>query len=47
MNTPRDCENTFKPQLIEKNQTRLTQIDSQIFIAICQRHDHARNRRHL
>ncbi|KGE36870.1 hypothetical protein GU39_22085, partial [Salmonella enterica subsp. enterica serovar Bareilly str. CFSAN000229] len=27
---PRDRENTFKPQLIKKNQTRLTQMDSQI-----------------
>ncbi|ARI67996.1 hypothetical protein AW74_17230 [Salmonella enterica subsp. enterica serovar Montevideo str. CDC 2011K-1674] len=30
LNTPRDRENTFKPQLIKKNQTRLTQMDSQI-----------------
>ena len=30
MNTPRDRENTFEPQLIKKNQTRITQMDSQI-----------------
>lgn len=28
--TPRDRENTFAPQLIKKNQTRITQMDSQI-----------------
>ncbi|HEX4502761.1 MAG TPA: IS256 family transposase [Scandinavium sp.] len=28
--TPRDRENTFEPQLIKKNQTRITQMDSQI-----------------
>ncbi|MGV6835499.1 IS256 family transposase [Yersinia pestis] len=30
LNTPRDPENTFEPQLIKKNQTRITQMDSQI-----------------
>jgi putative transposase len=30
MSTPRDRENTFKSQLIKKNQTRTTKMDSQI-----------------
>jgi len=30
LNTPRDRENTFEPQLIKKNQTRISQMDSQI-----------------
>nr|CDS56682.1 hypothetical protein SYMBAF_160160 [Serratia symbiotica] len=30
LSTPRDHENTFEPQFIKKNQTRITQIDSQI-----------------
>ncbi len=30
LDTPRDRENTFEPQLIKKNQTRITQMDSQI-----------------
>ncbi|KKF34916.1 IS256 family transposase [Erwinia tracheiphila] len=30
LNTPRDRENTFEPQLIKENQTRITQMDSQI-----------------
>ncbi|UUE08797.1 IS256 family transposase [Dickeya zeae] len=30
LSTPRDRENTFEPQLIKKNQTRITQMDSQI-----------------
>ncbi|MFV5908032.1 IS256 family transposase [Klebsiella oxytoca] len=30
LNTPRDRENTFEPQLIKKHQTRITQMDSQI-----------------
>lgn len=30
ISTPRDRENTFEPQLIQKNQTRITQMDSQI-----------------
>ncbi|AXF77543.1 IS256 family transposase [Erwinia tracheiphila] len=30
LNTPRDRENTFEPQLIKKNQTRIAQMDSQI-----------------
>lgn len=30
LNTLHDCENTFEPQLIKKNQTRITQMDSQI-----------------
>lgn len=30
LNTPRDRENTFEQQLIKKNQTRITQMDSQI-----------------
>lgn len=30
LNTSRDRENTFEPQLIEKHQTRITQMDSQI-----------------
>lgn len=30
LNTPRDRENTSEPQLIKKNQTRITQMDSQI-----------------
>ncbi|EIE7938625.1 IS256 family transposase [Salmonella enterica] len=30
LNTPRDRENIFEPQLIKKHQTRITQMDSQI-----------------
>nr|WP_113869810.1 IS256 family transposase [Brenneria salicis]NMN90247.1 putative transposase [Brenneria salicis ATCC 15712 = DSM 30166]NMN92154.1 putative transposase [Brenneria salicis ATCC 15712 = DSM 30166]RBP56840.1 putative transposase [Brenneria salicis ATCC 15712 = DSM 30166]RLM31170.1 IS256 family transposase [Brenneria salicis ATCC 15712 = DSM 30166] len=30
LNTPRDREGTFEPQLIKKNQTHITQMDSQI-----------------
>ncbi|SUC44873.1 Transposase and inactivated derivatives [Providencia stuartii] len=30
MNTPRDRESSFEPQLIKKNQTRITQMDNQI-----------------
>ena len=30
LNTPRDRENTFEPQLIKKHQTRITQMDSNI-----------------
>ena len=30
LNTPRDRENTFEPQLIKKHQTRITHMDSQI-----------------
>lgn len=30
LNAPRDRENTFEPQLIKKNQTRITPMDSQI-----------------
>ncbi|HDG1697624.1 TPA: IS256 family transposase [Kluyvera ascorbata] len=30
LSTPRDRENTFEPQLIKKNQARITQMDSQI-----------------
>lgn len=30
LNTPRDRENTFEPQLIKKSQTRITRMDSQI-----------------
>ncbi len=30
LNTPRDRENNFELQLIKKNQTRITQMDSQI-----------------
>ena len=30
LDTPRDREGTFEPQLIKKNQTRITQMDSQI-----------------
>jgi len=30
LNTPRDREGTFEPPLIKKNQTRITQMDSQI-----------------
>ncbi len=30
LSTPRDRENTFEPQLIKKNQTRITQMDNQI-----------------
>ncbi|WP_312754944.1 transposase, partial [Escherichia coli] len=30
LNTQRDRENTFEPQLIKKHQTRITQMDSQI-----------------
>ena len=30
METPRDRDGTFEPQLIKKNQTRITQMDSQI-----------------
>ncbi len=31
LSTPRDRENTFEPQLIKKNQTRITQMGGQIF----------------
>ncbi len=34
LNTPRDRENTFEPQLIKKHQTRITQMDSQI-LSLC------------
>jgi putative transposase len=30
LDTPRDRDGTFEPQLIKKNQTRITQMDSQI-----------------
>ncbi len=30
LNTPRDREDSFEPQLITKNQTRITLMDSQI-----------------
>ncbi|HEE9289693.1 TPA: transposase, partial [Salmonella enterica subsp. enterica serovar Infantis] len=30
LNTPRDRENSFEPQLIKRHQTRITQMDSQI-----------------
>ena len=30
LNTPRDSENTFEPQLVKKNQTRITGMDNQI-----------------
>ncbi|SST05365.1 mutator family transposase [Acinetobacter baumannii] len=30
LNTPRDREGSFEPQLITKNQTRITLMDSQI-----------------
>ena len=30
LNTPRDRENTFEPQLVKKNQTRITGMDNQI-----------------
>ncbi len=30
LNTPRERENTFEPQLLKKHQTRITQMDSQI-----------------
>ncbi len=34
LNTPRDRENTFEPELIKKHQTRITQMDSQI-LSLC------------
>ncbi|CDF56576.1 TnpA, pseudogene [Salmonella enterica subsp. enterica serovar Bovismorbificans str. 3114] len=34
LNTPRDRENTFEPQLIKKHQTRITQMDRQI-LSLC------------
>jgi len=34
--TPRDREGRFEPQLVRKNQTRLTSMDDQISDAICQ-----------
>ncbi|CCU25461.1 transposase for insertion sequence element isrm3 [Salmonella enterica subsp. enterica serovar Agona str. 57.A.08] len=34
LNTPRDRENTFEPQLLKKHQTRITQMDSQI-LSLC------------
>ena len=34
LSTPRDRGNTFEPQLIKKNQTRITQMDSQI-LSLC------------
>lgn len=30
IDTPRDCDGTFEPQLIKKNQTRITGVDEQI-----------------
>lgn len=33
--TPRDRDGTFEPQLIKKNQTRITQMDSQILSRWC------------
>ncbi len=42
LNTPRDRENTFEPQLVKKNQTRITGMDNQIG-AVCQRDDYPRN----
>ena len=30
IDTPRDCDGTFEPQLIKKNQTRITWMDEQI-----------------
>lgn len=46
LSTPRDRENTFEPQLIKKNQTRITQMDSQILSLYAKSYDHAGNRRH-
>ncbi len=48
LNTPRDRENTFEPQLIKKNQTRIThRWTARFCVPVRQRHDHPRNRRHL
>lgn len=40
--TPRDRDGTFEPQLVKKNQTRITGMDSQI-LALYARHDDPRN----
>ncbi|MGU0043950.1 transposase [Escherichia coli] len=30
--TPRDCDGSFEPQLVKKNQTRITGMDNQILV---------------
>lgn len=35
INTPRDQQNEFKPQIIKKLQTRTSRLDSKIFQLIC------------
>ncbi|WP_268810715.1 transposase [Pectobacterium carotovorum] len=44
LSTPHDHENTFEPQLIKKNQTRITQMDTPDFVPVRQRDDDPRNR---
>ena len=39
LRTPRDRDGTFEPQLVKKNQTRITGMDSQITLVVCQRDD--------
>ncbi len=46
LNTPRDRENTFEPQLLKKHQTHYADGQPN-FIPLRQRHDYPRNRRHL
>ncbi|KNX90511.1 transposase, Mutator family protein [Yersinia pestis] len=46
LNTPRDRENTFEPQLIRKIR-RVSHRWTARFCPVRQRHDHPRNRRHL
>jgi putative transposase len=47
LNTPRDRENTFEPQLIKKKSDAYYADGQPDLIPVCQRDDHARNRRHL
>ncbi len=45
LRTPRDRDATFEPQLVKKNQTRITSMDNQILSLYARRHDDPRNRR--
>ncbi|KNC57278.1 transposase, Mutator family protein [Yersinia pestis 14735] len=47
LNTPRDRENTFEPQLIKKNSDAYHTDGQPDFVPVRQRHDHPRNKRHL
>ncbi len=43
LRTPPDRDGSFEPQLVKKNQTRITGMDNQIPGAVCQRDDYPRN----